>query len=152
MQRRHRKKTENRQKTHPCDDVRCMGYLWFGSIGNVRFLLRRLPFELSLWQALLKFKWTGRPQRQTLLKLLHAVLDDDMVVRINVASVLKLGCPIAAQKNGVRKGFSQENSWELHLQGGHRFARKRKVGNLDIFIPLVRQDVHFVSTFKLKYL
>ena len=43
-------------------------------------------------EALLKFKWTGRPQRQTLLKLLHAVLDDDMVVRINVASVLKLLC------------------------------------------------------------
>ena len=129
------KKTENRQKTHPCDNVRCMRYLWFGSIGNVRFLLRRLPFELSLWQALLKFKWTGRPQRQTLLKLLHAVLDDDMVVRINVANVLKLGCPIAAQKNGVRNGFSQENSWELHLQGGHRFARKRKVGNLETFKP-----------------
>lgn len=112
-----------------------MRYLWFGSIGNVRFLLGRLPFELSLWQALLKFKWTGRPQRQTLLKLLHAVLDDDMVVRINVANVLKLGCPIAAQKNGVRNGFSQENSWELHLQGGHRFARKRKVGNLETFKP-----------------
>ena len=98
-------KTENRQKTHPCDDVRCMRYLWFGSIGNVRFLLRRLPFELSLWQALLKFKWTGRPQRQTLLKLLHAVLDDDMVVRINVASVLKLGCPIAAQKKWGQERF-----------------------------------------------
>ena len=52
----------------------------------------------------MKFKWSGRPQRQTLLKLLQAVLDDDMVVRINVASVLKLGCPIAAKKHGVRNG------------------------------------------------
>lgn len=58
----------------------------------------------SLRQALLKFRWTGRPQRETLLKLLHAVLDDDMVVRINVASVLKLGCPIAAKKNGGLEG------------------------------------------------
>ena len=85
----------------------------------------------SLRQALLKFRWTGRPQRETLLKLLHAVLDDDMVVRINVANVLKLGCPIAAQKIVVWKGVSQigqiSELWELHLQGYHRFARKKKL-------------------------
>lgn len=39
------------------------------------------------------------------------------------------------KKNGVRNGFSQENSWELHLQWCHRFARKRKVGNLETLKP-----------------
>ena len=108
----------------------CMRYLWFGSIGNVRFLLRRLPFELSLWQALLKFKWTGRPQRQTLLKLLHAVLDDDMVVRINVASVLKLGCPIAAKNLGSGTVFPRKILGSCIFRGAIDSPEREKLETL----------------------
>lgn len=66
-------------------------------LSNERQLLKLLRSDAveqrrNASEALLKAPWSGRPQRPTLLKLLHAVLDDDLIVRENVAHLLKLLC------------------------------------------------------------
>lgn len=66
-------------------------------LSNERQLLKLLRSDAveqrrNASEALLTAPWSGRPQRQTLLKLLHAVLDDDLIVRENVAHLLKHLC------------------------------------------------------------
>eukprot|EP00435_Cladocopium_sp_Y103_P054015 s2132_g17.t1 len=66
-------------------------------LSNERQLLKLLRSDAveqrrNASDALLTAPWSGRPQRQTLLKLLHAALDHDLIVRENVAHLLKRLC------------------------------------------------------------
>lgn len=64
---------------------------------NERQLLKQLrsdrPEERrNASEILLKGQWEGRPQRPTLLKFLDATQDDDLLVRHNIAHLLKILC------------------------------------------------------------
>ena len=79
---------------------------FFGKVGHLFFRNQTMADPKTLQdvtQALLKASWQGRPQRQTLLRVLDAVTDEDLIVRENVAHLLMLGwevfCRSSAQTN-----------------------------------------------------